>query len=188
MCHPSVFIRKTVFETFGLYDEDDSKKYNQDYDLWTKLIHKTKFHNLMEELLYLRTQGNKISTVHFNAQTDSTISINRSHLSSYLEMEIPGKIIRGLWYWKYATISDAELMIKTIIKTFNKYIEKENLTKKEINLICRDTSRRILLIAITKLYSPLMMKYFFISLKYDKLGIFRTLWWGLKAIVNKYIK
>jgi len=49
--HPSIIIRKKIFEKFGLYDE--SYLYGQDYELWCRLIYKynLKALNLKDKLI-----------------------------------------------------------------------------------------------------------------------------------------
>jgi glycosyltransferase involved in cell wall biosynthesis len=50
--HPSVMIRKSVFEKVGLYDT--SFRYAQDYELWTRIAIKFKTGNIPEKLLRYR--------------------------------------------------------------------------------------------------------------------------------------
>lgn len=50
--HPSVMMRKTVFNEIGFYDE--SFRYAQDYELWTRIVTKFKTANIPEKLLEYR--------------------------------------------------------------------------------------------------------------------------------------
>lgn len=51
--HPSVMIRRDVFEPY-----DVSMRYAEDYELWSRLMFKTKFHNLHERLMKYRILEN----------------------------------------------------------------------------------------------------------------------------------
>lgn len=50
--HPSVMIRKEIFEKVGLYDENF--RFAQDYELWTRIVTKYKTTNIPEKLLKYR--------------------------------------------------------------------------------------------------------------------------------------
>lgn len=54
--HPSVFIRRRLLSKVGGYNEQF--RYSQDYELWSRLIVETRFHNLQEPLLKYRVFQN----------------------------------------------------------------------------------------------------------------------------------
>ncbi|MBI5324347.1 MAG: glycosyltransferase [Ignavibacteriae bacterium] len=186
ICHPSVMIRKIVIEKFGFYNDEFQR--SQDYDYWIRLISNVKFYNIQKPLILLRISGQKVSITQFKDQLKSAIFICQNHLSEFIEYNIDYKIIKGLWTWRFDTIAEAKVMIDTIIKSFNKLSSLNKLSESELSQISKDAARRFLLIAINKIYSPTMLKYFFISMKYDLFSIIRTLLWGLKAVINKYFR
>ena len=47
--HPTVMVRKSVFEKFGLYDPE--LRWAEDTDLWLRIYDKVKFHNLQDTLI-----------------------------------------------------------------------------------------------------------------------------------------
>ena len=51
--HPTVIIRKCILDNLDYVYNTDFKN-SQDYELWARLVDKTKFHNLQEPLLYYR--------------------------------------------------------------------------------------------------------------------------------------
>jgi glycosyltransferase involved in cell wall biosynthesis len=57
--HSSVMIRKSVFDKVGLYNE--SFRYAQDYELWTRVVAKLKTANLPEALLKYRVLKESIT-------------------------------------------------------------------------------------------------------------------------------
>ncbi len=187
MCHPSVSIRKSIINKFGNYIDSDETKYIEEYNLWSRLVHHTKFCNLNEPLLKLRTSGSKISVQNYIKQVNNSVLMSKQNILELTGEKLENSNIQGLWTWKFPSVTDAKKMIEAILITNRRFFEENILTDKEIILINRDTAKRILLITVTKLYSPLMLKYFFKSLQYDKLSIFRTLLWGLKAVINKYL-
>lgn len=57
--HPSVMIRKSVFEKVGLYSEHF--KHIEDYELWTRVLAHFKTANIQEFLLKYRITGNGVT-------------------------------------------------------------------------------------------------------------------------------
>ncbi|MCX6717340.1 MAG: hypothetical protein NTU76_01525, partial [Candidatus Taylorbacteria bacterium] len=55
----TVIIRKSVFDKIGLYDE--SFRYAQDYELWTRIVSKFKTANLSEVLIKYRVLKESIT-------------------------------------------------------------------------------------------------------------------------------
>lgn len=52
--HPSILIRRSIFELYGSYDS--KLKWAEDSDLWYRIYDKVKFHNLPEVLLKYRVK------------------------------------------------------------------------------------------------------------------------------------
>ncbi|WP_338487529.1 glycosyltransferase family 2 protein [Ruoffia tabacinasalis] len=58
MIHPSIMIRKSLLNE-NMYNE--SYRVAQDYELWSRLIWKTEFSNIQEELLFYRLHEKQVS-------------------------------------------------------------------------------------------------------------------------------
>jgi glycosyltransferase involved in cell wall biosynthesis len=69
VAHPSVMIRKSVLSPEDNYEIN--KEPAEDYNLWTKLILKTKFHNIQEPLLFYRVHHNQVSKIKKSLQIES---------------------------------------------------------------------------------------------------------------------
>ncbi|MFW5799400.1 MAG: glycosyltransferase [Spirochaetota bacterium] len=63
--HGTVLIKRTLLENYGGYNEN--YPYVQDYELWSRLIHKTFVHNLSKPL-YVRTVHDQSSQKNINKQ------------------------------------------------------------------------------------------------------------------------
>ena len=70
-CHPSIMIRKEVFDKIGLYDE--SFETSQDYELYFRVAKYFKLANLEEPLLYWRVSKESISFKNEIKQRKNTI-------------------------------------------------------------------------------------------------------------------
>lgn len=74
IAHPSVMLRKALLDKYNL-------RYNPEYihcedmELWSHLIFKTKFHNIMQVLLMYRVTGNNISSKNWDLQQKTTEKI-----------------------------------------------------------------------------------------------------------------
>jgi hypothetical protein len=65
--HSSVMFRRSTFEKAGKYNE--RFRYSQDIELWQRMAHFGRMHNLQDVLLEYRTHKNSISNKHFSYQT-----------------------------------------------------------------------------------------------------------------------
>jgi len=61
MGHPTVIIRRKLFEKIGGYDESPSRRHVEDYDLWVRAAQKFKLANLGDNLLIHRVHPNQIT-------------------------------------------------------------------------------------------------------------------------------
>lgn len=72
--HPFVMFRRELVESVGGYRSTSFPA--EDYDLWTRLLSKTKFTNLPFPVGEHRKHDNQVSVVYLEAQMDQTIKIN----------------------------------------------------------------------------------------------------------------
>lgn len=84
-CHPAVMMRRDALLAVGGYDE--SFRYTQDYELWSRLIAYGRFHNLPEVLLVRRYHKDNISN-----------SWRNEGLRLWLFMRANSRAIRRLGY------------------------------------------------------------------------------------------
>lgn len=88
MIHPTIMVRTSIVkEEAILFDEHFV--HAEDYELWTRLITKTKFANLADKLLLYRKHSAQISSVHTNEQLilNKQISINYLKKIGWRNME-----------------------------------------------------------------------------------------------------
>ncbi len=86
VAHPTVFIRKTVFEQFKLkYDKE--RLHVEDYDLWTKVLNIGKIENLPDVLLLYRRHENQISSLYQDKQLDECNYIRLAQLNNLIDFK-----------------------------------------------------------------------------------------------------
>lgn len=61
MGHPTVMIRRKLFEKIGGYDESPARRHVEDYDLWVRAIPRFKFANLPGNLLMHRVHQGQVT-------------------------------------------------------------------------------------------------------------------------------
>ena len=61
--HPTVFMRKSVLDTYG-FRYDNNYKWCEDFELWSRMVFITEIHNLPEILLRYRVADANIGVVH----------------------------------------------------------------------------------------------------------------------------
>jgi len=108
LIHPTLMIRRRVFEDIGHYDQ--SLNVAQDIEFWRRLSHHIKFYNIPQRLFDLRIHKESTSSLFRNEQE----SIRNKSLVQYVNT------ITGMNY----KISDIHLLIKLLkngINTFSQF-------------------------------------------------------------------
>lgn len=72
--HPVVMIRRSVLLDHGIRYEPDYFP-SEDYRLWIRLKHVTRFHNIPETLLHYRVHSNQTSTIELHNKKSNGIKI-----------------------------------------------------------------------------------------------------------------
>ena len=98
VCHSTIMIRKDLFLDNNLFYDNTKKA--EDYELWTRAVHKFKFHNLKEVLGEYRIGVDNITKNKFNALSAESAEIASSNLSKYLHVEVPKIHIPFLTGWE----------------------------------------------------------------------------------------
>ena len=89
--HPTIVMRRSVFEAVGGYDE--TFKHIEDTDLWSRLIKLTRFANL-GEVLYFRTwHSNSICNIHYRDQFRLGAIIRKRMFQDVMGQEINKGVI-----------------------------------------------------------------------------------------------
>ena len=86
MAHPSVMLRKSILDKYGIL-YDILMEPAEDYALWVKLISYGKLHNLQECLLKYRVHDSQVSSVRNDTQMKSAKQ-TRLKLLTYLNYAI----------------------------------------------------------------------------------------------------
>ncbi|MEW4563917.1 glycosyltransferase [Bremerella sp. JC770] len=86
MRHPTVMLRRCLLARFD-FRYDAFFEVAQDYDLWTRMIQKTRFANLPEVLLQYRCEGQNNSFVKHTLRDQATYRIRKRFVESILERE-----------------------------------------------------------------------------------------------------
>ncbi len=94
--HSSVMIRKTVFETVGLYSTDTSRQPPEDYELWSRVAREFEVANIPEILHIYREVPNSISRVEFNPILDRVVNISAENLANVLGKAAPEQNVINL--------------------------------------------------------------------------------------------
>lgn len=98
VCHSTIMIRKDLFLSNNLFYDNTKKA--EDYELWTRAIHKFKFYNLKEVLGEYRIGADNITKNKFNALSSESAEIASNNLSKYLHVEVPKMHIPFLTGWE----------------------------------------------------------------------------------------
>ena len=153
VCHSTIMIRKDLFLNNNLFYDNTKKA--EDYELWTRAIHKFKFHNLKEVLGEYRIGADNITKNKFNALSAESAEIASNNLSKYLHVEVPKMHIPFLTGWENMFEEVDSDKRKSALKeeeSILREMAKNNLEYKEY----KDSS---LLIAINRRWRWVLGKY-----------------------------
>ena len=84
VAHPTVLIRKEVFDKYGLWY---NKKYepSEDYDLWTRVLEKGSIENLPGTFLYYRRHPEQQSISRYHKLMEATLQIRTGQLNKIID-------------------------------------------------------------------------------------------------------
>jgi len=121
--HPTVMVRRKILRQAGGYNEEMAV--SQDYDLWCRLIHLTRFGNLQKVLLLLRKHESNITHLRFEEQRENALKVNQVMTSMIVGENLPE--VNMLSFWKVvfspnnATANDrrqAIMLIYRLVRVF----------------------------------------------------------------------
>ena len=91
LAHPSVLIRKNLFDTYGLYS---TGQLPEDYELWLRLMdHGVKFEKLPQVLLHWRDRPQRLSREHSNYHETAFTQVRSHYLARFLSKFSDKKIV-----------------------------------------------------------------------------------------------
>jgi glycosyltransferase involved in cell wall biosynthesis len=94
IAHPTVMVRREVYEKHGYYDP--GFPHAEDYELWLRISPVIQIANLPESLVQIRLHSNNISQVHSKEQVHSSVLAAQKALSSFLKIDLNYDIVHGL--------------------------------------------------------------------------------------------
>jgi glycosyltransferase involved in cell wall biosynthesis len=86
LCHPSVMMRKAALDAVGGYDE--SFRYSQDYELWSRLAQVGQLANLPDILLTRRYHEHSVSN-NFRTEVERLILFMRANRAAIIHLGLP---------------------------------------------------------------------------------------------------
>jgi len=130
-CHTSVIFRREVFEAGNdFYDED--LPYSQDYDLWARVLRRTRAANLPEPLVAFRMHESSIRHAHGEEQSRIATAISARQIGGL----IPQRPLSGyevdtlrLWYQKFPLLlseQDTALCL-LLLQIFREFARQQDL-------------------------------------------------------------
>ena len=87
LCHSTLMLRKRVFENHNLFY--DNSYAAEDYELWTRAVHLTGFHNIPEILGEYRWNGQNITQAKMRELSEESARLVARNLEEYLAIEVP---------------------------------------------------------------------------------------------------
>ena len=153
ICHSTIMIRKDYFLKNNLF-YDNTKK-SEDYELWTRAIHKFKFHNINKILGEYRVGADNITKNKFNALSAESALIAANNISKYLNVPVSEAHLEYLTGWENRFDQVEE-------KERQKALKEEETLLREMaknNVIYKNYKDSSLLLAINRRWRWVLGKY-----------------------------
>lgn len=113
--HPTIMLRKQVLEKTG-YRYEESFKYAEDYDLWTRLMEHTSVYRLHDVLVQMRVLSSSISRKYNEEQRSLVSRIRRREITKYLgEIPCDSGLDTLCKVFSYDTVPDGDFQTATNI-------------------------------------------------------------------------
>lgn len=146
MAHPTVMFRRTVLRENEGYDTTLGA--SQDKELWARLIHRTQFANLNENLLKYRKHQHSVWANHADVAHNVSLAVGRKLASEYLEENISvatwSLVDRSQHTQAILNPAEMEQAGAIIHRLYNAVISRENLPQRDLDEIHADMIRRML--------------------------------------------
>jgi len=129
--HPSVMYRKDVAIEAGGYNKSYIPA--ADYEFWSRMIKITKFSQLDETLVILRSHGTNVGSIHRDAQMAMSAKISSKNIRSLANKE--GSISNpddiGRFVWRRSGVVSNSLVYSSIFLIYFNFLAENNLTRVE---------------------------------------------------------
>jgi hypothetical protein len=99
-CHSSVVLRRATID-HGPLLYDESLPFSQDYDLWARLLSRTRATNLRDPLVSFRTHSGSIQRTRGDAQRTIASRVSAGQMSALLARPLPLPDVEKLRDWFY---------------------------------------------------------------------------------------
>jgi glycosyltransferase involved in cell wall biosynthesis len=140
--HPSVMVRREVYERLGGYDTDICHNHSEDYELWHRAKSITELANLPDILLQLRKHDQNKSIVNESYALKSILGVDQKAITLALGRLVTQDCVRGLRTpttieSPQETLDVADVLHDLCLATLNEVTEPEK------KLIKRDAAIRL---------------------------------------------
>lgn len=140
--HPSVMMRREILINNGGYPTE--LIIPEDYYLWHLLISKTKFANLPEILIKYRQHEDSVRVRLKDQHQKNRVAISQNIISKYLGIEVPLKVVQGLWGYDCKSEKELALVFSLIHSLLQHGEENHDFSEAERGYMRYYSARKIL--------------------------------------------
>ena len=142
LAHPSVMMRRDVVLAAGSYSS--WALHAEDYDLWERLSHRTRFANLPEPLLALRRHGASVTVREALQHASTAAAISARCLSSHVARPVSEAVARCLMGSTPCDSDQAEEAARILVERYEGFRARAGNAR---DIVRRDAGIRLLMLA-----------------------------------------
>jgi len=151
LAHPSVIMRRDVFQQLGFYRPQ--ALHAEDYDLWSRAVTVTRLANIPEVLLRYRISGEGICQRHHQTQEESVMRAMHPPIQSLLRSEVPLEVVASMrkicMGQPLNDLHQVDEVISLLHRLYRAYVAATDLSRKEALDIRHDVGAKLLSLAVS---------------------------------------
>ena len=144
--HPTVMMRRQILQDVSGYDE--SFRVSQDFDLWTRLVQRTRFANLPDTQVLYRNHKAALGHTYANEQYDNVLRARHALASRLLDTDFP----LDLFAWiEMSQQTDCDLLeaqkravLNTILRLEEAFISEKIISSEDAEEVHAEVLSKIL--------------------------------------------
>jgi|GEM_PF-2039193 glycosyltransferase involved in cell wall biosynthesis len=144
---------------------DRAEYFPEDYDLWTRLSHRTQLHNSQEYLVKLRKHAGNITRTRLESTLRNSSRICSTYLRSILASDIPQTVVDTLWgVGSSPSLRGIPELLENLCSHFSTW---GGSSEQEKTLIRRDASLRLVRMAMKHPFDAYCLPSLLMALKIE---------------------
>jgi hypothetical protein len=164
LCHPAVLVRRELLQA---HQYDPNLDTAQDYELWCRLVGKTKLANLPETLLRFRKHGENLTYRKGKQQRENSLKTSSKYIENITLAPILDEVVRSLWERQNLPLEQSQQISIVMHSLARAILMEARWSDTERKILSRYAARWIVDRVRNRLANPLVWRVLWRAIKLD---------------------